>query len=240
MFEIALNAGGAPGERPRRAAMMIGNRGFAMHRDDTVVGALAASLAQQAGKPEIGAERGAHTGAPGGARDPDGGLFAELDGEAEAFARHAVPTPRRAGRPPGSPNRSTLMLQRWLMARGYRDPAEFLAALVSADTRELAAELAGRPLDKAPGFEAALEVLKIQRAAAAELLPYFHQRLPAQVYVKADGPRQLIVIGDLVAQKTVSNQHLGDISRDPSHDAVTIDAQQVVDLSKVSSVASAD
>lgn len=137
----------------------------------------------------------AHT--RGAAENPDGDLFAAFDAEAGQFEGQAIAPPKRsAGRPPGSPNRSTLQLQRFLMARGYRDPAEFLAATVSIDARALAAALAGHDKPERVEFGQALEALKVQRAAAAELLPYFHQRLPQAVHHTGDQGRPVIMIVD--------------------------------------------
>lgn len=143
----------------------------------------------------------AHTPAAG--ENPQGDLLREdLDAEVAAFALSAVAPPAaRAGRPKGSPNRTTLQLQRLLLQRGYRDPAEFLAALVSLDPRELAWQLAGKPMlvgekRKEPEFGEALEALKVQRAAAAELLPYFHQKMPLTVHHPGDNARPLVMIFD--------------------------------------------
>lgn len=132
------------------------------------------------------------------AEKSDGGdLFAALDAEVEAFAGQAIAPPRRgAGRPPGSPNRSTLQLQGYLRARGYRDPAEFLAATASMDARALAAALAGHNNPALVTFDQAIEALKLQRAAAAELLPYFHQRMPQAVHHTGDNGRPVIMIVD--------------------------------------------
>lgn len=141
---------------------------------------------------------GAGAGNPAAAGDGegDGDLFGELDLEVAAFDRSTVAPPRRAGRPKGSPNRSTLQLQRYLMSRGYRDPAEFLAATMSMDVRQLAARLAGHEDASRVSFDQALDVLDLQRRAAGELLPYFHKRLPQAVEVTGEGARPLIMIMD--------------------------------------------
>lgn len=121
-----------------------------------------------------------------------------FDDEIGQFADAAVRPPavkRGAGRPAGSVNRTTLQLQRWLLAKGYRDPAEFLAAVVTMDARDLAAALAGVEA-KHVTFKQASAVLKIQRSAAADLMPYFHQRKPQQVEHVGEGARPLIIIAD--------------------------------------------
>jgi hypothetical protein len=124
-------------------------------------------------------------------------LFGALDAEVEAFAGSTVAPPkRRAGRPAGSVNRTTLKLQGYLQARGYRDPAEFLASIVTDDPRELAAKLAGKDV-RLVTFDEALEVLKLQRNSADALMPYFHQKMPIAVHHQGDGAaRPLIIIGD--------------------------------------------
>lgn len=133
------------------------------------------------------------------APEPAGDLFA-LDQELDQFAGHAVaPVAKRGpGRPAGSVNRTTLQLQRLLLQRGYRDPAEFLASIVSMDARELARELS-KP---AKIGEAIVEVtsvadaLDLQVKAAKELMPYFHQRMPIAVEHHGDRARPLIIIRD--------------------------------------------
>lgn len=149
---------------------------------------------------------------PGGGAAGEGGealgdLFGVLDEEVAGFvsATIAAPVKRGPGRPPGSPNRTTLQLQRYLQARGYRDPAEFLASLVSMDTRALAAALRGpvppREDGEVPpvGFGEALAALELQRKAASDLMPYFHQRMPQQVEHRGEGARPLIIIHDAPA-----------------------------------------
>jgi hypothetical protein len=156
----------------------------------------------------------AHTPAAPKAGGDEADLFA---GELEPFEAGAIrPPKRRVGRPPGSPNRTTLQLQRLLLARGYRDPAEFLAAIVTNDARQLAADLAGKPLELVT-FAEALEVAKLQRQAADGLMPYFHQKMPTAVEVKGDAPRQLIVMGDVVNMKAVADQRLSAIDAEASH-----------------------
>ena len=158
-------------------------------------------------------------------------LFAAIDAEVEAFAGQAIAPPKRgAGRPPGSPNRSTLQLQGYLRARGYRDPAEFLAATASMDARALAAALAGHGKPDLVTFDQAIEALKLQRAAAAELMPYFHQRMPQAVHHTGDNGRPLIMIvdaataargasrdGAMSAYDLEEIQALGDDAPRPSH-----------------------
>jgi hypothetical protein len=148
---------------------------------------------------DLAADLGPAMALTGAASENSGAdLFAALDVEVSQFDGSAVAPPkRRAGRPPGSVNRSTLKLQGYLQSRGYRDPAEFLASIVSADPRELAARLAGVKDVRLMTFDQALEVLKLQRNAADALMPYFHQKMPIAVHHQGDGAaRPLIIIGD--------------------------------------------
>lgn len=111
----------------------------------------------------------------------------ELDDELALFDDQALKPPkRRAGRPPGSVNRSTMQLKKLLAARGYRDPAEFLAAILSMDLKDLTALLGGDPA----------EAIKAQVKAAAELMPYFHQKAPVAVHHTGEASRPLIVVMD--------------------------------------------
>lgn len=143
--------------------------------------------------PVIQGMQSTHTPAANdGAGDLD--LFgAELD----LFEQATIAPPKGKGRPPGSPNRSTVQLQKLLLAKGYRDPAEFMAALQSMDTKELAEKLScGK-----------LEAAQLQLRAAERLMPYFHQAMPQAVELKTDTPRKLIVMGDVV-QNIVTNQQV--------------------------------
>lgn len=162
-------------------------------------------------KPALSA---AHTPAAPKPGADEADLFAA---ELEPFEDGTIrPPKRRVGRPPGSPNRTTLQLQRLLLARGYRDPAEFLAAIVTGDPRQLVADMADKAISLVT-FPEVLEVMKLQRQAAEALMPYFHQKMPTAVEVKGDAPRQLIVMGDVVNMKAVQDQRLSAIDLDASH-----------------------
>lgn len=156
---------------------------------------------------QIGPDEGravAHTLARDGADAGD--LFGLSDDEADAralddelaiFAGHGIAPPRRrAGRPPGSPNRATLALKRLLIQRGYRDPAEFLAAVVSMPTAELVASLSERTPEGEVTGPAALDALKVQVQAARELMPYWHQKMPIAVQHSGEAHRPVIIIND--------------------------------------------
>ena len=168
----------------------------------SAVAALAADLASEKGS-EV-----AHTGAAAGefpaggfGADEDGqaDLLREFEGEVEAFAGHAIAPPaakRGPGRPPGS-SRKTQQLVKWLRARGYRDPLEFLAAIYSADPKVLARDL---------GIEDVTDVLREQVKAAVQALPYVHQKLPMQVEHMAAEARPLFVLADIVGGKSAAEQ----------------------------------
>lgn len=175
---------------------------------------------------EIAAEMGsggAHTaGAP---ENSERDLFLTIDDEVADFAGHAIAPPKRGpGRPAGSPNRTTQQLQAWLRGRGYRDPAEFLAAIVTTDARQLAAELAGKAASLVT-FDEAEAVLKLQKGAAAELMPYFHQRMPQQVEQVGDAARPLILIMQ-------ANQGVNARVIEGSHGAGSHEEGQVADVSR--------
>lgn len=157
-----------------------------------------ADVAAQAG-PDQGRSV-AHTLAPA-----DGGQADLLgfDQELSLFEDQAIAPPARRGpgRPVGSVNRTTLQLQKLLMAKGYRDPAEFLASIVSMDVRVLAGELSEpRKADDDKGVEVMTvhrgAALQLQLRAAEALMPYFHQKMPIAVEHTGDGARPLIIIRD--------------------------------------------
>lgn len=156
-----------------------------------------ADIAAQIGPNEGRAE--AHTPVPHGAGAQNDLLgFTDDEREAQAFddemaafaGQEIAPPKRRAGRPPGTPNRATQALKRLLLARGYRDPAEFLAAIITKPTGELARDLCDGE------NQSSLDALRLQIAAARELLPYFHQKMPVQVEHHGDGQRPVIIIND--------------------------------------------
>lgn len=158
----------------------------------------------------------------------DDGNSAEdaLDAEADLFAGATVPSRKATGRPKGAPNRSTAELARWLRQRGYRDPVEFLHAVMSADPRELAASLAGHGDASRVDFDRALEVLKIQVKAAGEAAGYVHRRMPLQVDIREDDARPLVVIVDGAAgpsRRTIEASVLS-IDDDEQDQALSMDA----------------
>lgn len=145
-----------------------------------------ADVAAQAG-PDQGRSVSHTLAAP----EPAGDLFA-LDQELDQFARQTIaPVAKRGpGRPAGSVNRTTLQLQRLLLQRGYRDPAEYLAAIYTMDPVDLMRALGG------PDHVDPTKVLAIQKQAAEALMPYFHQKMPVQVEHGGQVARPLIIIRD--------------------------------------------
>lgn len=154
----------------------------------------------------------------------------ELDG----FGGQVIkpPVPRGRGRPPGSPNRSTTKLREMLLARGYRDPMEWQAALITADPRELAAALAGGKVENVT-FAQALEVAKLQRSAASDLNPYCNQAMPKQVEVKTEALRPLFVINRALQNIDEGNQRVVDVTPSASHGEPAMDQAQDDDLSAI-------
>jgi hypothetical protein len=107
------------------------------------------------------------------------GLFADDQGA-------IVPVEERSGpgRPAGSPNKAKAKLREYFTGRGYRDPAEQLALIAGLDRPDMhplghaamLAELTGLNMH---------EVLKLQRQAASDLMPYWHAKLTPDVTVNA-------------------------------------------------------
>ena len=107
------------------------------------------------------------------------GLFADDKGG-------LVPVEERSGpgRPAGSPNKAKSKLREYFTARGYRDPAEQLALIAGLDRPDMHPLGHAAMLAELTGV-AMLEVLKLQRQASADLLPYWHAKLTPDVSVQA-------------------------------------------------------
>ncbi|WP_156771716.1 hypothetical protein [Labrys sp. WJW] len=160
----------------------------------------------------------AHTPAAPGAGDVEAAL-ADLFGlELQQLEGATIAPPKKGpGRPPGSPNRTTLQYAKLMAAKGYRNPLEFLCAIFSMDVKELCART-GLKLSDA---------FNSQIRAAAEALPYFEQAMPKAVEVKAETARPLIIIQD-------GSVRLGEAVRRPDgamsiHD---LDPQQYQEVSE--------
>jgi hypothetical protein len=156
--------------------------------------------------PVSGDEHGAHAADPhaGGAQgqlgtvaDQGAADFAAFDDDLALFSGQPVKAPvrRDPGRPLGSRNRLTSKVREYLLHRGYRDPLEQAAALVTADPRELAAALAGKAVNLVT-FGEALAVLAEQGKARGQLLPYFHQEQPKPKEPERETERHVVIIVD--------------------------------------------
>lgn len=90
----------------------------------------------------------------------------------------------KIGRPRGARNRKSEAFEKWYFAKGYKDPAQFLGELITADPIALG---------QAIGGATRLEVLNLQKAAAAELMPYLHGKKPIDVNVTGELLPTLII-----------------------------------------------
>lgn len=111
--------------------------------------------------------------------------------------RDLVEARRGPGRPPGSRNRSTEEWRTYILSR-YRSPLVMLAETYSRPIAVLAAEL----------NTSLLEAFRLQLAAAKELAPYVHQRLPQAIEVEGKALPTII----LAAAETVRQVESGEIS----------------------------
>lgn len=148
-------------------------------------------------------------------------LFAALDEEIGAPAGAAA-IRRGPGRPKGSPDRTTVQFMRWARSRGYRDPAEWMLALISRDPREVAKDLLAREVT-GEDVDVVMTVLAEQGKAAAKLMPYAHKQLPHEVEHSGDPVRHMILIAPAAsgaeARIIEGNQGAGGPAAAPSHGA---------------------
>jgi hypothetical protein len=143
---------------------------------------------------------------------------------------------RGAGRPEGSGNKRNAETFDYLEALGFKGPERLLMEVVSADPRQLAAQLAGTDDPRHVPFDRALEVLKLQIKAAADLMPYKLARKPQAIEVSRK-ELHLFVAGTLSeAQQSLIQQNqwvsVEDAVREKdnaSHDAAIIEADQRLD-----------
>ena len=91
---------------------------------------------------------------------------------------------RARGRPPGARNPKSVDFEKWYYAAGFKDPAHFLAEIVSADPMVLARVAA----------IGTAEALEMQRRAAGDLMPYLHGKKPTEVVVTDERLPTLIVV----------------------------------------------
>lgn len=124
---------------------------------------------------------GAPIGEKSGQAEPGWEAESPFGGEATEAAR------KRIGRPAGARNKRDADAERWYFAKGFVDPLQRLGELVSEDPRVLQAwfaEHAGFDSDdKLRTPPSLLEVVRMQIAAAGELMPYLHGKKPLEVVV---------------------------------------------------------
>jgi hypothetical protein len=86
-------------------------------------------------------------------------------------------------------------LAKLLAHAGHRHPVEFLSSILTMDTRELAAKLAGNGQKvELVTFDQARSVLDLQLKAAKEAALYVAQQMPKAVEMRTDAPRAVVVI----------------------------------------------
>lgn len=93
----------------------------------------------------------------------------------------------KRGRPAGARNRKTADAERWYFAMGYADPLQRLGEIVTEDPFVLLAwfrEHAEIGKDgNAVGVPSLAEIVRLQIAAAGELMPYLHGKKPVDLNV---------------------------------------------------------
>lgn len=96
---------------------------------------------------------------------------------------------RGPGRPLGAKNKNTEAWRKFILSQ-HRSPLEALAQTYSMSIADLGRRLG---LLNAPTFDQALELLKVQLAAARDLAPYVHQKMPLAVEGGENGLIQLVI-----------------------------------------------
>lgn len=151
-----------------------------------------------AGNPDLFADESALDG------DEQGTPSGFFDAVAAAGERKGL------GRPKGAKNRKTEAFEKWFYARGYRDPAQVLAEIMTMDPRALQqialddkiarCELVqGGTKDdpiqlvSVPGL---VEIIDLQRKAAVDLMPYLHGKKPTEVLVTDERLPTLMIFTD--------------------------------------------
>lgn len=144
-----------------------------------------------------------------------GDLFGEF--EAQDAPQPLASKPRAGpGRPPGARNRSTEEWARYVLSR-HRSPLTILAEIYSRPLAELVDELQQMAdkhavvkvgTDGCFTVQAArinpLDVLKLQRDAAAGLAPYLHKQQPKALEIESR-PAGLMILGDIEAADQVDD-----------------------------------
>lgn len=114
------------------------------------------------------------------------------------------------GRPVGARNKKSVDFERWFYARGYRDPAQVLAEIMTMDPRALQQialdDMKARGETKAVGTKempvevvsvpSILDIVDLQRKAAVDLMPYLHGKKPNEIIVQDERLPTLIIVSD--------------------------------------------
>lgn len=139
-------------------------------------------------------------GEPGLFGDPDAAEGPESDAPSPFSGPLADAMRAKIGRPAGSRNKRDQAAEAWYFAKGYVDPLQRLGELVSEDPRVLQAWFADHSGVDAEGNKrpapTILEVVRMQIAAAGELMPYLHGKKPIDVNVLHELLPTLIIRGD--------------------------------------------
>lgn len=109
-------------------------------------------------------------------------FFVAMQAAAEALGAPKI------GRPKGVRNRKDQAFEDYFYAKGFKDPAIYLAEIYGADPLALRAMVPGATM---------LEVLELQRKCASDLMPYLHGKKPIDVNVRDERlPTLILVTGD--------------------------------------------
>jgi hypothetical protein len=155
-----------------------------------------------------------------------GGIVDDTGAQVDLFENGEAPLPLpskgksgpQGGRPRGATNKSTDAWVSWFLSQ-HRSPLSVLGNLMSQDVRELHAMLQDmadartRTRDTANGSEEVrvlvdpLAVLKLQRDAAAALLPYIHKQQPKALEIETTR-RGVVLLGDLEAIEDAQSDDL--------------------------------
>ncbi len=90
---------------------------------------------------------------------------------------------RGPGRPAGAPNKLKTKLRDYMAGQGYRDPAVQLAMMAGLDRPDLHPMAYAAQIAQELG-EDMLDVVKVMRQAAADVLPYYHAKLTPDVSIQ--------------------------------------------------------
>lgn len=98
----------------------------------------------------------------------------------------------RKGRPAGARNKRNVDLEKWFHAMGFQDPIVTLAKLSVMDPLDVrdVARAAGMPEPDV------MAVLNLNKAAAAELMPYLHGKKPTEIALVDERLPTLMIFTD--------------------------------------------